>query len=223
MRIASRFNGPPGSANGGVAAGRLASYVGATSVEVTLRRPPPLDVDLRVDASGGGARAYDGDVLVAEAAPGVVELDVPPPVPVEQAREAESGYAGLDGHPFPTCFVCGPARADGLGLRPGPLGEERTACTWTPADDDPVLVWAALDCPGGWSVVLPGRPLVLGRMTLEHRVRVVAGEPHVVSGWLTGSEGRKTHTGTALYGPDGSVVAVARGTWLAIDPTTVGG
>ena len=65
MRIAARFNGPPGSANGGVTAGRLAAYVGAAAVEVTLRRPPPLGVDLRVDASGGTARLLDGDVLVA--------------------------------------------------------------------------------------------------------------------------------------------------------------
>jgi len=40
MRIAARFNGPAGSANGGVTAGRLAAYVGAAAVEVTLRRPP---------------------------------------------------------------------------------------------------------------------------------------------------------------------------------------
>ena len=222
MRIAARFNGPAGSANGGVAAGRLASYVGAAAVEVTLRRPPPLDRDLRVDASGGTARLHDGDLLVAEAVPSTVELDLPEPVSVERAREVEQAYAGLVDHPFPTCFSCGTQRTDGLGLRPGLLTEGRSACTWTPADDDPVLVWAALDCPGGWSADLPGRPMVLGRMALERRGLLVPGQPHVVTGWVTGTDGRKVHTGTALRTAGGAVVAVARATWLAVDPATVG-
>jgi hypothetical protein len=222
MRIASRFNGPPGSANGGVACGRLAAYVGAPAVEVTLRRPPPLDTDLRVDASGGTARLYDGDLLVAEAVPTTVELEVPEAPSLERAREVEPTYAGLVDHPFLTCFACGPARSDGLGLRPGLIGEGRAACTWTPADDDPVMVWAALDCPGGWASDLPGRPMVLGRMALQQSGRVAVGEPHVVSAWTVETAGRKVHTGTALHAPDGALVAVARATWLAIDPAAVG-
>ncbi len=216
MRIAARFNGPPDSANGGVTAGRLAAYVGAPAVEVTLRRPPPLGVDLRVDASGGGARLLHGELLVAEAVPSTVDVEPGPPVPVEQA--AATVYAGLADHPFPTCFVCGPAHEDGLDLRPGPLPDGRVACTWTPADDDPVMVWAALDCPGGWSALLPGRPMVLGRMALQSRAPVVVGEPHVVVGWTTGEEGRKTHTATALYDAAGTVLAVARATWIALPP-----
>lgn len=223
MRLAPRFNGPPGSANGGVTAGRLAAYVGAAAVEVTLRRPPPLGVDLRVDASGGTARLLDGEALVAEAVPSAVEIEVPDPVSLDRAREAESGYGGLVAHPFPTCFVCGTERPDGLGLRPGPLDEGRAAASWTPADDDPVMVWAALDCPGGWATDLPGRPLVLGRMALEHRGSLRPGEPHVVMAWTTRAEGRKVHTGTSLHGPDGQLVAVARATWLAVDPATLTG
>ena len=216
MRIASRFNGPVGSANGGITCGRLASYVGAAAVEVTLRRPPPLDRDLRVDASGGTARLFDGEHLVAEAAPTTVDLAPPEAVTLEQARAAEASYGGLVAHPFPTCFSCGTERTDGLGLRPGPIAEGRAACSWTPASDDPVLVWAALDCPGGWATDLPGRPMVLGRMALEQRAPVQPGEPYVVSAWVTGGEGRKTHTGTALHAPDGSLLAVARSTWLTL-------
>lgn len=223
MRLAARFNGPPGSANGGITCGRLAAYVGAAAVEVTLRRPPPLEVDLRVDASGGTARLYDGDLLVAEAVPSTVDVDVPPAVPVEQARQAQASYAGLVEHPFPTCFSCGPQRSDGLDLRPGLIGPGRSACTWTPDSDDPVLVWAALDCPGGWSADLPGRPMVLGRMALEQRGEVVPAQVHVIGGWVSGQDGRKVHTGTALWGPDGAVVAVARATWLAVDPASIRG
>jgi len=222
MRIAPRFNGPPGSANGGIAAGRLAAYVGAPVVEVTLRRPPPLGVDLRVDASGGTARLLDGDLLVAEAVPCADALDAGEPVDVDTARAAAATYPGLVAHPFPTCFVCGPDRPDGMRLFAGPVGEGRSAAVWTPADDDPVLVWAALDCPGGWSADLPGRPLVLGRMAVERSGSPVVGEPHVVTGWTTGADGRKVHTGTALRGADGSIVAVARATWLAVDSATLG-
>ena len=214
MRIAARFNGPPGSANGGVAAGRLAAYVGAAAVEVTLRRPPPLDVDLRVDASGGGARLLDGDLLVAEAVPATV--DVEPGVPVSVEAAAATVFPGRDAHPFPTCFVCGTGRPDGLGVHPGPLGDGRVASTWTPESDDPVLVWAALDCPGGWATDLSGRPLVLGRIAVQRHCDVRPGEPHVVVGWTTGGEGRKVHTATALHAADGTLLARSRSTWIAL-------
>ena len=212
MRIGARFNGPPGSANGGVTAGRLAAYVGALAVEVTLRRPPPLDVDLRVDAAGGTARLLDGDVLVAEAVPSTVELDAGPPVGVERA--AATAFAGHDRHPYPGCFVCGTERSDGLAVHAGPLGDGRVAGVWTPASDDPVLVWAALDCPGGWASDLADRPLVLGRIALQRHADVRPGEPHVVVGWTTGGEGRKVHTGTALHSADGALLARSRATWL---------
>lgn len=214
MRIAARFNGPPGSANGGVTAGRLAAYVGAVAVEVTLRRPPPLDVDLRVDASGGTARLLGGDLLVAEAVPSAVDLDAGAPVGVEQA--AATLFPGLERHPYPTCFVCGTERSDGLDVHPGPLGDGRVAAVWTPPSDDPVLVWAALDCPGGWASDLAERSLVLGRIAVERSGEVRPGEPHVVVGWTTGGEGRKVHTGTALHSADGHLLALARATWLAV-------
>jgi hypothetical protein len=217
MRIAARYNGPPGSANGGVTAGRLAAYVGAAAVEVTLRRPPPLEVDLRVDASGGRARLLDGDALVAEAVPSTVDVEPGPPVTVQEA--AATVFRGRDGHPFPTCFVCGTERSDGLAVHPGPLGDGRVAAVWTPTDDDPVLVWAALDCPGGWATDIAGRPLVLGRMALQRQGDVRPGEPHVVVGWTTGGEGRKVHTATALHAADGTLLALTRATWLTLPGT----
>jgi hypothetical protein len=141
---------------------------------------------------------------------------------LDRARGAEREYAGLTDHPFPTCFVCGPRRDDGLALQPGSVGDGRSACTWTPQDDDPVMVWAALDCPGGWAADLPGRPMVLGRMALQLHGPVTAGQAHVIGGWVLGEDGRKVHTGSVLWAPDGTVVAVARATWLTVDPATVG-
>jgi hypothetical protein len=214
MRIDRRFNGPPMSGNGGVSCGLLAAYVDAPAVEVTLRRPPPLEVEMTVK----DGELYDGDLLVATAVPGTIEVDPHPAVSVERAAAAEASYAGLTSHPFPGCFVCGTDRRppDGLGLRPGPVGPGVTATTWTPATDEAFLVWAALDCPGGWASETPDRPMVLGRMTLRHVAPPKVGEPHVVVGWLVGNEGRKTFSGTALYDGDGLLHAVAQQTWLAL-------
>jgi hypothetical protein len=53
-------------------------------------------------------------------------------------------------------------------------------------------------------------------MALRQPGRLVPGQPHVVSAWTVAVDGRKTHTGTALHDPDGTLVAVARSTWLAL-------
>ena len=79
-----------------------------------------------------------------------------------------------------------------------------------------MLVWAALDCPGGWSADLPGRPMVLGRMATRIDSLPAVGEPHVIQGWLLGGEGRKVHTGSALYTAAGEVLAVAQATWITL-------
>lgn len=215
MRIPARYAGPPGSANGGVAAGMLAQTLGQASVQVTLRRPPPLEADLRVEAGS----LYDGAELVAVAVPGRVELEPPPAVAVPAAAATAASYGGLVDHPFPGCFVCGTGRTDGLGLRPGNVSAGHVAAVWTPADDDPVMVWAALDCPGGWSADLPGRPLVLGRTTLRLDHLPAVGQPHVVQGWTVATEGRKVLTGTSLRTAGGRLLALAASTWLSI-PTT---
>ena len=215
---------------------------GHSGVRVTLRMPPPLEADLTVqptsrrsgDASDSstGARLLDGEKLVAEAE--AVEVDIAPvdAVSLADAREAEQEYAGLHAHPFPRCFTCGPDRApgDGLRLAPGPVPNRRTACTWTPdaslGDDDDLvhdpIVWAALDCPGGWTADLQGRPMVLGRITAQVDDRARVGERHVVMGQLLGEDGRKTFTATTVYDSDQRVVARAEHVWVAVDPATFG-
>lgn len=220
LLIPARFNGPPTSANGGYACGLVAGLVGGRA-EVTLRRPPPLDVPLAVEREDGGrVRVLDGDTVVAEVERvGAFSLDVPEPVSVVEAAEASRGYAGFRAHAYETCFVCGPARDDGLGVYPGPVaGREVVAAPWTPPGSGPVdrlLVWAALDCPSGWAVDEFSREgVLLGRLAAEIVAPVEGGEPHVVLGWPVGVDGRKRFAGSAVFSADGSVRAFARSTWL---------
>lgn len=210
VRIDGRFNGPPGSANGGVTCGLLAALVDAPVVQVTLRQPPPLDRDLRVE----GGLLLDGQTLVAECVAGSVDVTPPPSVGLDRA--AGTAYDGLLAHPFPTCFVCGPEHPSGLHLYPGRVEEGHVACVWTPDSASEVMLWAALDCPGGWAAGLATSPMVLGRMSLRIDALPEVGAPHVTQGWVTGGEGRKVHAGTALYDGSGAVLAVAQQTWIAL-------
>ncbi|TDD19220.1 hypothetical protein E1218_24495 [Kribbella turkmenica] len=233
--IARRFQGPERSGNGGYVAGRVGTALasaldGGLVPQVTLRTPPPLERDLDLVAGPEGARLLAGESLVATAVPVAADFlgdaAVDPVLP-EEARATEASYRGLTKHPFPRCFVCGPANGGGLQLRPGPLGDGRTACTWTPAADlatggdglvDAVFLWAALDCPGGWAIDLEGRPSVLGRLTACIDARPQVGEACVVVGRYVGEDGRKTFTASTLYDADGRVLARARHTWIAVDP-----
>jgi hypothetical protein len=235
IRIDRRFCGPPDSGNGGYTCGRVAEHVPA-SAEVTLRRPPPLETPLRVEADAGGAvRVLDGDALVAEGAATSADLGVNVPEPVD-IGDAERAAARSplrehpEDHPFPTCFVCGPQRRRGDGLRVlvGPVaGRDVAADTWTPgadlADDGvvrPEFVWAALDCSGGvasWLVEpLDGNPYVLGRLAVRIPGVVRAGEPHAVVGWRIGRDGRKLTAGSAIFTAAGDLAGVARATWVQL-------
>ena len=62
--IKRRFIGPPNSANGGYACGRIAAFIDG-SAEVTLRRPPPIDQEMTVrEESDGSVAMYDGETLI---------------------------------------------------------------------------------------------------------------------------------------------------------------
>jgi hypothetical protein len=125
LTIPARFNGPPGTANGGFTCGLLAGRLDAEVVEVSLRAPPPLERPLTVERAGESAELWDGDALVAEAAPAELALDPPRAVSPEAARAAaQAGHEHWTAkHPFPTCVVCGPGREPGDGMRlfPAPL------------------------------------------------------------------------------------------------------
>jgi hypothetical protein len=216
LTIPARFNGPPGSANGGYACGLVAAFVGGEA-EVTLRSPPPLDRPLEVVDSATGVEVRDGETLVASAEPVDFDLEVPEPLSLDEAREASAGYPGFREHAYSTCFVCGPERDDGLGIYPGPVAErDVVAAPWTPpADVTDELVWAALDCPSGWAIDTFGRDgVLLGRLAVRVLEPPRGGEAHVVLGWPLGADGRKRLAGSALVTGDGRTIAFARSTWL---------
>ncbi|MEU8391085.1 hypothetical protein [Micromonospora sp. NPDC048843] len=214
MRIETRYNGPAGSGNGGWSAGIFAAGAdGSGPVEVTLRRPPPLDTELTL--VDGEVRDPAGE-LVAEVRPAGVIDAVVPSVDLETAVAAAARYPGLVEHPFPSCYVCGPQRADGLRIFPGRLPDGRTAAPFrAPAQVSAATVWAALDCPGGWAVLAPGRPYLLGRIAAEVATLPEPGDECVVTGALLRVDGRKALVHTSLYGPDGSLLGAARATWIA--------
>jgi hypothetical protein len=219
MIIEARYNGPPGSGNGGWTAGTVASLIDGPAV-VTLRIPPPLDTPLSVHRVGESARVYAPDcTLVADAAPIDVERELIEPVSFARAQEVSASYPGFLSHPFPTCFVCGPDRAvgDGLRLFTGRLAGGETATPWTvPHDVSETMVWASLDCPGGWSVGIEARPYVLGRIATHVDAVPAVGANCVVMARLLESAGRKAQVAAVLYGPNGTALAWSRATWLAI-------
>jgi hypothetical protein len=217
--IPARFNGPPGSANGGYTCGLLAGWIDGVA-EVTLRAPPPLARPLRVVPDGSRAELRDGERLVADASAVAADLglDIPSPVSVGAAEAASRRFAGFVAHAYSTCFVCGADRTDGLGIYAGPVEgrEGLVAAHWTPVEEvSEVLVWAALDCPSGWAVDdFQREGLLLGRLAARIDALPTAGEAHVVVGWRRAIDGRKRFGGSAVFTADGELVALARSTWI---------
>nr|WP_296072770.1 hypothetical protein [uncultured Actinoplanes sp.] len=216
MRIPARYNGPPSTGNGGWSAGAFAAAAGARvggpPLEVTLRVPPPLDTELTVT----GGSVLDGETLVASIRPAEGDLVPVAAVEMETAAKAAEGYPGFTRHPFPTCYVCGPDRPDGLRIFPGPLPDGRTAAPWIAGDEAglPVL-WAALDCPGGWTALRNGRTYVLGRIAVAAFGLPEPGERCVVVGEATEVAGRKAMVNSTVYGAGRGRLATARATWIA--------
>ncbi len=155
-------------------------------------------------------------VIEAVAAPPLAPWDARP-VSLGAARAATECFVAPGDGTFDHCFVCGRARHDGFCVFPGPVaGTDLVAAPWTPpdwaADADgavlPEFVWAALDCPGYFS--LHGAdPIVafLARQQSQIISPPRAGVEHVVVGRPLGRSGRKGFAATAILDPAGTVLA----------------
>ncbi|MFI6638489.1 hypothetical protein [Streptomyces sp. NPDC050504] len=199
-------------------------------VVVQLLLPTPLDADLRLTRAGRRVHVWHEDVLIATASSRAPGADAPEPVGAELAERASREYAGRGAaNRFPTCFVCGPAHPDGLRLAPGPVPglADHVACLWTPdaTTDDGTgtvaeeLVWAALDCPGGWTLDPLRSPLLLGRMSARITALPRVGETVVAVGRGAPVPGRVQTCTTALFRRDGTELARSTATWVRLDPT----
>ena len=226
LTVAPRFCGPPGTANGGYLAGLFAQHA-PTTVRVRLKRPIPLGVALQVaEGAAGGFELLHESQCLASATPDQLALEVPRAPDYLGAMDASRRYAGFEDHTFPGCFVCGPGRARGDGLRifAGPCAGNTglVAAPWVPdaalglADGKvcPEFMWAALDCPGYFAARSDGGIMFLGEFTAHVDRRVHVDEPCVLIGWLIDHSGRKYQVGTALFDEDGELCARARATWV---------
>jgi hypothetical protein len=230
LTVNERFTGPPGTANGGYLAGRLAALVGSPAVSVRLRRPTPLDRELDVRPAGPGFDLVDGDEVLATATPAELGLQVPRAPSPAEAAAAQAALPPRTGHPFPRCFGCGPARAQGdaVAVFVGPLPDrpELWAGIFRPTAElpssdgaaAPETVWAALDCPS-FQPIASMAPHLLGTITARQDARVRLDTDHVLLSWLIAREGRRSTTASALVAPDGTVAARAQAIWFEMPET----
>jgi hypothetical protein len=199
---------------------------------VRLRIPPPLDAPLEVRRTDNGAELLHGDELVATGRPVSLDIEVPPAPDFATAGIASKRYRGFQSHYYPGCFVCGPEREHGDGLRvfAGPLEEGAgpegmVAATWIPDDTlvdstgrvSPEYIWAVLDCPGAYAFPEPATgAILLGELAVAIHGSVMPGDKCVLIGWEISHDGRKHYTGTALFDESGSCLAVGYATWFEV-------
>jgi hypothetical protein len=183
---------------------------------------------LQVRRTEVGVELFDKNAIVAEARPAIVAVKPPDAPSYEEAEAASRRFRGFRSHWFPSCFVCGPDRPPGEGLRifPGPIDErDLVASTWIPDSSlasatglvAPEFLWAALDCPGAFAFVEPPRGAVLlGELQVELLGDVSVHERCVLAAWELTHQGRKHYTATALFGEAGTCLAVGLGTWIEV-------
>ena len=242
IEVDHRFRGPPHSGNGGYVCGLIARQAGfQPGAEVTLRAPTPLGRPLSfIKARDGEATMMDGMTVIATARPFVLDIEALPQASLAEAQAATARSIGPDQHVLPHCFVCGPGRNHGDGLRvfAGPLDARDAgwtgplAAAWTPdqglaAEDGLVaseFVWSALDCPTGYTALKPdchgtgsNGSMLLGRLTAHIDRRPTPGEPCVVVTKLVSREGRKITADGVLRDAHGETLAMARALWIAVD------
>ena len=223
VMVEGRFNGPPGRGHGGVTAGRCAAAAGERSAVVRLHAPIPLDTPLvPFHRPDDVTEFWAADQRVTSVTPMPLPLDVADFAPVADDLVQWAELAWLDDrggrHPFPTCFACGSARPDGLGLRPGLVAGQGVYVTrWVPRSADDELVWAALDCGSAGPAVRASDPStapITGEIAVDVRAAVVPGVPYLVQSRVRREDGRKQVVEAAVTDLAGAPAAVGVVTWF---------
>lgn len=227
ITIPRQFNGPPASGHGGYVAGVFSRFFDAPHT-VRISAPIPLETPLAVSGDGDRLEARNGDTLILSARRNQVTLTPPPPPSLDAARKAAANPTSFGAGGPSTCFVCGRNRkpGEGLHIHCGRIDETHAASVWTPhrnfcdADGNvrPEYVWAALDCPGGFSLPLSETTYLLGEMTVRFHRPVPCGGEIIVHAWRAWSDGRKHFAGTALHATDGTLLAQADTLWIELTP-----
>lgn len=226
VMIPKHICGPPDSGNGGYVVGLMSQPLNF-SAEVTLRAPPPLNKELDLVKHEDGFNLMDGDQILANSKPITLNIDIPTPPTLTEARLAREKFIGFKHHNYPTCFVCGPDKKVGEGLRifTGTLGGDNShyAATWIPDESfkgagnkvERIFTASSLDCPGFFAMNYDG-PALLARMSIHVWGDVDVGEECIVSAWKINHKGRKLFSGTALYNEKAKLIGVASALWITI-------
>lgn len=230
VQLDPRFCGPPDSGNGGMAAGLVASALPGAA-RVTLCAPPPLGVAMQLEGDDNEVSLTCGEHLIATGQAHALDraLLTPPDgarVGFDDALALQPGYIGFAEHNFPGCFVCGPQREPGDGLRvfAAPTAD-RVVAAWQPdaslADGNgrvqPRFVHAALDCPSYFAFGSTDLVALLGRMHSEVFETPAVGERLVIEAWPVERDGRKHRSAAILSREDGTLLAGAHNTWIEIN------
>ena len=70
--------------------------------------------------------------------------------------------------------------------------------------------------PSYYALRKPGLLALLGTLRAKILARPQAGSRCVVAGWYRSHEGRKYHSGSALYAGDGTLLAAAHALWIEL-------
>ncbi len=230
--IDEHFVGPPGITLGSYIGGRAADYLESDAVSVSRQAPAPMGRPIRVDSESDRVRFFDRDTLLIEAQPATLDLALPEPIDLADAKRASLRH--IKEMPYPDCFGCGSNRSDdsGLHLRSGPVAERNmVAIDWLPrpqavgaAEDEavsPLMTWAALECPLARALELPGMKtpdelIVLGRMTARIDASPRVGHEHFFMAWPLERAGRRLEIAGTLHDSEGALLAAAALTFVVL-------